>query len=96
MDRAFRAAGVEVPSSARAWDPQRSYERRLLKIAAKSALFAKRTPARHDIDSGGELSEDDNDDDERRSPSPTAQKRDRQHSDGDEEHDDEDPKRRRV
>nr|WJN25054.1 sister chromatid cohesion subunit [Moesziomyces parantarcticus] len=40
MDRAFRAANVQVPPAAKAWDAHRSYEKRLLKIAAKSALFA--------------------------------------------------------
>nr|WJN25059.1 sister chromatid cohesion subunit [Sporisorium sorghi] len=40
MDRAFRAANVQIPPTAKAWDAHRSYEKRLLKIAAKSALFA--------------------------------------------------------
>ncbi|EPQ32336.1 uncharacterized protein PFL1_00532 [Pseudozyma flocculosa PF-1] len=41
MDRAYRAADVDIPPAAKAWEPQRSYERRLLKIAAKSTMFAK-------------------------------------------------------
>ncbi len=40
MDRAYRAANVTIPPTAKAWDAHRSYEKRLLKIAAKSALFA--------------------------------------------------------
>jgi cohesin complex subunit SA-1/2 len=40
MDRDYRAANVQVPPASKAWDAQRSYEKRLLKIAAKSALFA--------------------------------------------------------
>ncbi|SNX85606.1 related to Nuclear cohesin complex subunit [Melanopsichium pennsylvanicum] len=74
MDRAFRAANVQVPTTAKAWDGYRSYEKRLLKIAAKSALFAPAMTGsgsarknndkdgRGEIeDSGGELSEDDDD-----------------------------------
>ncbi|KAN0066163.1 cohesin complex subunit [Thecaphora frezii] len=72
MDRAYRAANVEVPPSAKAWEPQRSYERRLLKIAAKSNMFAKangdqrqvpQTPGgatasvHGDIDSGSDLTD---------------------------------------
>ncbi|CDR98692.1 hypothetical protein [Sporisorium scitamineum] len=40
MDRAFRAANVQIPPTSKAWDAHRSYEKRLLKIAAKSTLFA--------------------------------------------------------
>ncbi|SPO27175.1 related to Nuclear cohesin complex subunit [Ustilago trichophora] len=74
MDRAYRAANVQIPPTSKAWDAHRSYEKRLLKIAAKSALFApamakgdttastrkNNSASRGDIsDSGGELSEDD-------------------------------------
>ncbi|CBQ72593.1 related to Nuclear cohesin complex subunit [Sporisorium reilianum SRZ2] len=67
MDRAFRAANVQIAPTAKAWDAHRSYEKRLLKIAAKSTLFAPvlagrgdATAARTEVeDSGGELSEDD-------------------------------------
>ena len=64
MDRAYRAANVQIPPTSKAWDAHRSYEKRLLKIAAKSTLFApaKATPGRTSgamSDSGGELSEDD-------------------------------------
>ncbi|ETS59677.1 hypothetical protein PaG_06609 [Moesziomyces aphidis] len=52
MDRAFRAANVQVPSAAKAWDAHRSYEKRLLKIAAKSALFAPAAAASGKKDSG--------------------------------------------
>lgn len=64
MDRAYRAANVQIAPTAKAWDAHRSYEKRLLKIAAKSTLFApaKVVPSRKSpevSDSGGELSEDD-------------------------------------
>ncbi|KAI3476904.1 hypothetical protein L1887_61495 [Cichorium endivia] len=52
MDRAFRAANVQVPPTAKAWDAHRSYEKRLLKIAAKSALFAPAVAASGKKDSG--------------------------------------------
>ncbi|SPO27520.1 related to Nuclear cohesin complex subunit [Ustilago trichophora] len=74
MDRAYRAANVQIPPTSKAWDAHRSYEKRLLKIAAKSALFApamakgdttasirkNKNASRGDVsDSGGELSDDD-------------------------------------
>nr|WJN25060.1 sister chromatid cohesion subunit [Tranzscheliella williamsii] len=77
MDRAYRAANVQIPPASKAWDAQRSYEKRLLKIAAKSTLFAppgtakkasaaarKPSTTAHSggLDSGGELSDDDQDD----------------------------------
>ncbi|EST04683.1 hypothetical protein PSEUBRA_005959 [Kalmanozyma brasiliensis GHG001] len=63
MDRAYRAAQVQIPPTSKAWDAHRSYEKRLLKIASKSELFSNAlTPKRRrgkEMDSGGELSEDD-------------------------------------
>ncbi|KAJ9480177.1 Cohesin subunit SCC3 [Pseudozyma hubeiensis] len=95
MDRAFRAANVQIPPTSKAWDAHRSYEKRLLKIAAKSTLFApaKATPGRASgalSDSGGELSEDDDGlpaRGERILPTPVraGQKRDRAEAAGQEE-----------
>nr|WJN25053.1 sister chromatid cohesion subunit [Farysia itapuensis] len=68
MDRAFRAINLQIPPSSKAWDAQRSYEKRLLRIAAKSALFtagdtsgnarkASMALPSGGIDSGSELSD---------------------------------------
>ncbi|GAC93151.1 potential nuclear cohesin complex subunit fragment [Pseudozyma hubeiensis SY62] len=100
MDRAYRAANVQIPPTSKAWDAHRSYEKRLLKIAAKSTLFApaKATPGRTAgalSDSGGELSEDDDGlpaRGERILPTPVraGQKRDRAEAAAGEEEEEED------
>ncbi|SAM82881.1 related to Nuclear cohesin complex subunit [Ustilago bromivora] len=69
MDRVYRAANVQIPPTAKSWDAHRSYEKRLLKIAAKSAMFApaiavggkggEKRKSGENLDSGGELSGDD-------------------------------------
>ncbi|PWN46991.1 hypothetical protein IE53DRAFT_278454 [Violaceomyces palustris] len=40
MDRSFREAKMEIPAFAKAWEPMRSYERRLVKVASKDETFA--------------------------------------------------------
>lgn len=40
MDRAFTEADFELPATAKAWEPQRSYEKRLLTIASKDKRLA--------------------------------------------------------
>lgn len=41
MDRLLEEEKIDVPPSAKAWEPQRSYEKRLVNIAAKSSQLAR-------------------------------------------------------
>ncbi|CEH14396.1 Sister chromatid cohesion complex Cohesin, subunit STAG/IRR1/SCC3 [Ceraceosorus bombacis] len=61
MDKLLADADIEVPPSAKAWEPQRSYEKRLVNIASRSAQLAKRAQAAKQASARKPAHESDND-----------------------------------
>ncbi|PWN40799.1 hypothetical protein IE81DRAFT_348894 [Ceraceosorus guamensis] len=61
MDKLLAEADIEVPPSAKAWEPQRSYEKRLVNIASRSAQLAKRAQAAKQASARKPAHESDND-----------------------------------
>lgn len=41
MDQALKDAELEIPTTAKAWEPQRAYDKRLVTLASKDQNLAK-------------------------------------------------------